>query len=231
MPKLLDSPEANYLIQYDDGDVELVTKSDMNRLVFEHGLWDLLKTGEEILCLKAEDKKPMMQVIPGEGARSYTIQMGDYEPVHLGPHQKGDLVDALIEGKSENGNTRESLVRLYDNTRDVSVRKRLINFVAKHEPFASVVEIVDDGWLIHGHLLLTWEREFYHPGTTSKTRSGSIIGDGSTESAYKLSTDQRLGVNSLREIQFEGQSHRLSDDEMDFIVRAMWSIANAPGKR
>ena len=127
--------------------------------------------------------------------------------------------------------TRESLVRLYDSTRDVSVRKRLINFVAKHEPFASVVEIVDDGWLIHGHLLLTWEREFYHPGTTSKTRSGSIIGDGSTESAYKLSTDQRLGVNSLREIQFEGQSHRLSDDEMDFIVRAMWSIANAPGKR
>ena len=81
MPKLLDSPEANYLIQYDDGDVELATKSDMNRLVFEHGLWGLLKTGEEILCLQAEDKKPMMQVIPGEGARSYTIQMGDYEPV------------------------------------------------------------------------------------------------------------------------------------------------------
>jgi len=231
MPKLLDSPEANYLIQYDDGDVELVTKSDMNRLVFEHGLWGLLKTGEEIFRLRAEDKKPMMQVIPGEGARSYTIQMGDYDPVHLGPHQKCDLVDAFIEGKSENGNMRESLVRLYDNTRDVSLRKRLINSVAKHEPFASAVEIVDDGWLIHDYLLLTWEREFYHPGTTSKTRSGSIIGDGSTESAYKLSTDQRLGVNSLREIQFEEQSHRLSDDEMDFIVRAMWSIANVPGKR
>lgn len=231
MPELLDNPGANYLIQYDDRSVELVPKSDMNRLVFEHGLWGLLRTGDDILVVKPDGEKPRIRVVPETSAQAYSLHVGDYDPIHLGPHQKADLVDALMEGKCEDGNLRRSLIRLYDTARDVSVRERIIGVIAEHEPFASNVEVVKDGWLIHQHLLLTWDREFYHPGTMSKTRSGHIIGNGSTEKAYQVNMRKKPDPDGMRSLSVDGHDYRLSDDEMDFITRAMWAIAAAPSGR
>lgn len=228
MPKLLDKSDANLLVENDDGDIELVPLSPLNRLLFDHDLWGLLRRGDEIVQFPADGDRPTVTVQPDDNAENYTIRIGKYDPLHLGVHQKTRLVDALLEVYEDgDGNDPSPLIRLYDEVREKQVRRHVIEPLADQPPFAGRIEQSDDGWLLNGHLLLTWEREFYHPNTTSRRVVGSSVAPGSTERAYQV----RFGSAPSemdRELTVDGMSYRLTNAEMEFIARAMWGVTATP---
>ncbi|AGM10963.1 hypothetical protein M193_gp082 [Halorubrum tailed phage 7] len=228
MPKLLDKNDANLLVENDDGEIELVPLSPLNRLLFDHGLWGLLRRGDEILIFGECEEHPQVTVQPDDAAENYTIRIGDYDPLHLGVHLKTKLVDALIEVYEEaDGDDPTPIIRLYDNVREGRVRRRVIDGLAEQPPFAGHVEVNGDGWLLNGHLLLTWSRKFYHPDTTSRRVVGSSVAPGSTEKAYQV----RFGnapSEMERELTVEGVRYRLTNAEMEFIARAMWGVTVTP---
>lgn len=230
MPELLDKNDANLLVQNDNGEIELVPLSPLNRLLFDHDLWGLLRRGDEVVQFAATDDGPTVTIQPDRDAANYTIHVGQFDPLHLGVHQKSMLVDALIEVYEDgNGDDPEPIIRLYDRVRERQVRQHIIEPLADQPPFASRVEKTDDGWLINGHLLLTWEREFFHPNTTSRKVVGSGVAPGSSEKAYKV----RFGdaAESMeRELTIGGMRYRLTDAELEFIARAMWGITSAPAR-
>ncbi|WP_372611669.1 hypothetical protein [Halomonas sp.] len=225
MVDIVDENDANYLVKYDDGSVDMISKSPMNRLIMERNLWGVLRSGSEIY-----EVKPKVRLIPGENARTFTLELGEFEPLHLEAHQKAELVDALMKGH-ENDDIQQALTELYDRLRNSDVRERLFSRLIEFPPFDGHAERQDGGWFINDHLLLTWDGEFYHPNTESKTRSGNIIGDGQSVMAYhvNLSTWQSQ-QDAKRHFELDGVEYRLSDTEMDFIARAMWAITAAPNQ-
>ena len=46
MPTTLDETDANLLVQHDDGRVEMISLSPMNKLLYDHDLWGLLREGD-----------------------------------------------------------------------------------------------------------------------------------------------------------------------------------------
>jgi len=230
--EILSDNDANWLVQYDDGSVDTVTKSPLNRLLFEHDLWGLLKRGDEIVTYSGDDK-PDVTVISNDDATEYILKLSSSDDkLHLGEHQKPRLIEALHDVYSlDEGVSVEPLLELYDDIREGMVRKRLMEKMASYGPFANTVELVEDGWLIHGHLLLTWECEFYHPDTTSRNPTGGVVIEkGSRATAYEL----RIGrdqQNTTREITLDGNQYRLTDSEMEFVARAIWAVAEAPRER
>lgn len=221
--EIIDNTPANYLVRRDDGTTDTLGKSKQNRLLIEHNLWGLLQDGTEVLSLDVADQPPIT-VVPSEEAREFTLSVGDYESIHLGPHKKSELVDALIEEEQEA--RAESLVTLFDRIRENRVRTEVIDAFLGQQPFADTVESNADGWLIHDHLLLTWECEFYHPNTTTYERSGSTVEQGSSEPAYE--PDINPPESDERSVTLNGTDYRLTNAEMEFIARALWGVANAP---
>jgi len=223
--KVLDKTDTNMLVQHEDGSVENVSLSPLNRLLFDHDLWGVLRDGTEILTLSEGNRE--VTVIPGDDAREYTLGVSETESLHLGEHQKSALIDALRQVYDE-GDERDPqpLIELYDRLRADMVRRRVVNGVGQNPPFASQLECREDGWLINGHLLLTWDNEFIHPGTTSRTVFGSGVRAGSSESAYQMTLSS--AGNENREVTIDGQTYRLTDSEMEFVARAMFALKQAP---
>ena len=113
MPTILDETDENLLVQHESGRVELIPLSPMNRLLYKHDLWGLLREGDEILMIGATDTTPRVEVAPIEDEdNSYTLVVGDLEPLHLGPHHKSRLIDALMD-YYESG-TPERLIHMFD---------------------------------------------------------------------------------------------------------------------
>ena len=228
MPELIDSNDTNLLIETEDGRTELVARSPLNRLLFDHELWGLLRRGDEMLVFGKSEDHPQVLIAPDSNAENYTIKIGDYDNLHLGVHQKTKLVEALAEVYENNGGEDPTpVIRMYDEIRKEQVRRRVIDSLAEQPPFAGRVEATDDGWLINGHLLLTWEREFFHPGTTSRRVVGSSVAPGSTEKAYRV----RFGdapAEMEREMTVDGVNYRMTDAEMSFIARAVWGVTVTP---
>jgi len=226
--KVLDKTDTNMLVQHKDGSVENVSLSPLNRLLFDHGLWGVLRDGSEILQLDGEDRG--VTLIPGEDAREYTMEVDETEPLHIGEHQKSELVDALMDCYGNDGERNPApLLRLYDRLRANVVRQRVVNYIGESAALGNSIEMRDDGWLINGHLLLTWDNEFIHPGTTSRTVSGSAVRAGSSEPAYQMSLSH-VG-NENRTITADGETYRLTDAEMEFVARSLWAIKQAPNNQ
>lgn len=226
--QVLDKSESNMLIQRDTGEVENVPLSPLNRLLFDHNLWGLLREGGEILRLQSNDERGAT-IIAGDDARTYTLDVGSTESLHIGEHQKGDLVDALIDVYESDERRVAPIVELYDRLRASMVRQRVVNYIAQNPPTSSHVEIRADGWLIHGDLLLTWDSEFVHPETTSRTVRGSGVREGASDEAYQMQLGQTSSEN--RTLTIDGETRRLTDSEMKFVAKAMWSIKKAPNNR
>jgi len=231
--EVLQSNDANWLVQFDNGEVDTVTKSPLNRLLFDHDLWGLLKKGDEIVTYQGGENQPKVTVIPSDDATEFTLKVKDAnDDLHLGEHHKPDLIDALKEAhEPDDGVDVLPIIDLYDTIREDMVRESVMERMADYGPFSEAVEPRSGGWLIHDHLLLTWEGDFYHPDTTSRNRSGSVIKDGARAEAYDLRLDSCSLPSADRDVTIGGEQYRLTDAEMEFIARGVWAVAEAPRER
>lgn len=228
--EILEENSTNWLVLTPDGSTATKTKdSDLNQLLYGHNLWGLLDTGNEIWQSSGLEDEPKVTVIPDDDAECYTLQVGDAPDLILGKHHKTDLVKAM--GKIYNdhdGETVAPIVSLYDRIRDNMVRKKLL--VPFLDVFGDKVAEREGGWFINGHLLLTYEGDFYHPENVSRNRSGSIIGEGTSIEAYGVDIDTPTD-QMQREITHEGETYCLTNSEVDFLARAMWAIENTTDRR
>lgn len=229
--QVLEENNTNWLIMTADGSTATKTKSsDLNQLLYGEDLWGLLDTGTEIWMSNGADDEPKVTLIPDDNAECYTIRIEDGGQLHLGAHHKTDLVDALgTMYRDDDGESVAAILNLFDRIRSDMVRQDVLQPFLDG-PLDGIIEGRDDGWFINGHLLLTWEREFYHPDNVSRNRSGSVIGEGTSIAAYGVSFKSPSGEMS-RQMEVGGETFRLTDAEMEFLSRAMWGIKNTPDKR
>lgn len=228
--EIIEENATNYLVKTSDGGTATKTKaSDLNQLLYGQNLWGLLESGDEIWTKDGAEDEPDVTIIPDDNATHYTLRVGDAPDLTLGEHHKTDLVDALADVYHDHdGQSTAPLVDLYDSIRDNMVREFVLDPFLK--AFTDKVGKRDDGWYINGHLLLTYEGEFYHPDNVSRNRSGRIIGEGTSTSAYKVDIDYPT-EEIQREISPDGQTYRLTDSEVEFIAKAVWGIKNTPDRR
>jgi len=224
---ILTESDTNWLIKYPDGRTKPVSKSPHNRLLYEHGLWGLLKGGTDILVLHSDDEaRATVRLTPSDDATEFALEVGNGDPIHIGEHNKSKLVEALRVHFECDDEDARPLVALYESIREDRIREDAMRALAEVPPFAEDVELQADGWLIHDHLLLTWEREFYHPNTTTRTVSGSAVNPASSEPAYQVSVGTPQDVS--RDVTLDGEQYRLTDGEMEFLAKAMFGITEAP---
>lgn len=227
--EIIEETTANWLVQDEDGTHDTIGKSPENKALINHNLWGLLRDGTEVFQATTVNDNDIT-LIPGDDAREFTLSVDDKDSLHLGPHHKSKLVDAIMDGKesdTEYGVAHE-LMRLYDGIRKNRVRTVVVSALAEKAPFAEKIEATADGWLIHGYLLLTWEGDFHHPGVQSYERKRSTVSEGSTEPAYELSVPNFSDPEQNRELTLGGESYRLTEAEMKFVAKALWAIAEAP---
>lgn len=229
--RVLEENEVNYLIMTEDGSTETKTKSsNLNKLLFGHDLFGLLREGSEIWMNQGGEDEPTVTVIPDDNAECYTLRLsGIRRDLTLGEHHKTNLVDALASVyEDHDGESNKPLIDLYEDIRGDMVRVELVEQFRM--VFGDKVQERDDGWYINGHLLLTYEGNFYHPENASRNRSGSVIGTGTSIEAYDLAF-QGSTTDMSREVTFEGESYRLTESEIEFIAKAIWAIENTPDRR
>lgn len=229
--QVLDDNSENWLLLTEDGSTVTKTKSsNLNQLLFGEDLFGLLETGNEVWVSKDRDDEPQVTVIPDDEAQCYTLRVGDLPPLTLPENRKGDLIDALAEVYEDyDGRSSVPLVQLYEEVRGNMVRDTVL--AAFLPPFGNRVEEREDGWFINGHLLLNYEGEFHHPTTESRERSGqTVIGSGAAAEAYNVNTGQ-IEENMQRMIDIDGQQHRLTDGEVEFLALVMWGVENTPDRR
>jgi hypothetical protein len=224
-PEVLDDNPTNWFVQFPDGSTDIVTKSNLNKLLFKHNLWGLLRDGTTTWEYHASGRTVLIQP---RDENEYELSVNGANPVVLGPHHKSDLVDALVDHyESEEGGNADELVALYDRVREQQIRSNVVGKFIDVPPIAGSATGVSSGWLINDHLLLTWEGDFLHPDTTSRQRNGSVISDGASENAYKVDVEWE-DVGMSREIEIDGNKIRLSNAEMKFLANALWAVTKAP---
>lgn len=228
--KVISENSVNWLIQTDDGRTETKTKaSDLNQLLYNHGLWGVLDTGNEIWTSEGSEAEPSIRLIPGEDAESYTIDPDGRPKLQLAPHYKTDIVSAMQTIYQDHDNeTVAPLLNLYERVRGNMVRADLLD--AFLPALGDRVEKRESGWFINGHLLLTYEGEFYHSEHVSRNRNGGIIGEGTSSEAYSQAVPEPDGSIN-REITVDGEDRVLTMGEVEYLTKAMWGIENTPDRR
>jgi hypothetical protein len=227
---VLEENKTNYLVMTSDGRAVTKTKSsNLNQLLYGHNLSGLLEAQEEVLQIAPEaEDEPTATIIP-HGDQEYELKFSSFpKPLVLAPHHKTLLVDALAEVFQEHDSeTVAPLAALYEDIREDMVRNSAL------EAFSALpgVEVRESGWFINGHLLLSWEREFYHPNNDSRTRAGStVVPVKSSAEAYNVRIAS-AEADMDRTVENDGTEYRLTDSEVEFLAKAMWAIKNTPDER
>lgn len=224
MPRLLEDRAEHALVQHDDGSVELIPWSPLNRLVYRHNLTGLLKDGDDVLAL-TRDEKPNVTVIPNDDATEFDLKVGE-DTIHLAPHQKSELVDRIADAYEGDGRPSvDPFVDWATDLLDTRANKSYVNQFADLPVFADSVEVRSDGWFINDHLLLTYDIEFYHPEVASRDAGDAELKQSDAE-AYKvrLTGDTEPGQSALSDFSRIGKA----DDQQKFIAKALWAVKHAP---
>lgn len=227
--QVLEENPTNWLVATDNGSTTTKTKSsDLNRLLFGHDLFGLLDTGNEIWIRQETEDEPRVEIIPDENAECYTIQVDEFPKLTLGAHLKTELVEAMAEMYQEHdGESVAPIIDLFDRFRADSVRTEVLTPI--YEALSERIERRDTGWFINGHVLLTYNCKMFHSDHVSRNRSGSVIGRGSSNSAYELETGDLSDMS--RNVMVDGKKRRLTNDELEFVHKAVWLIENTPDRR
>lgn len=223
MPRILDNRDSHVLVQ-EDGETKLVPWSDYNILVYKHGLHGLLVEREEILSLRGP---PKTEIAPdGDSGFSIKASNEDYDyQVRVPPHERRALLDALVQVYDDPDRDPQPLVDLVSEKLDFDVNPQIVNPLA--ETFGDAVEVTDDGWLIHGHVLLTYDNEFYHPNRRAADRNGTVLDESESRNAYEVRFRRRPdGDGQLNLDGFAGLG--TEDETVDFVARAVWAVTYAP---
>lgn len=224
-PTILDNNPTNWLVQFPGGDTDLVTKTDLKVLLFEHDLWGLLKENSTVW---RHDGRYNVEIVP-HGGNKYELFVNDKESIHIGPHRKSEMVAALRSHYESDNQDAVALVKFHRNLHAKQVRRHVVEHFGKLPPLDGNYTDNGGGWLINKHLLLTWSGDFHHPGTTSRTRSGSVVDKAANEKAYDINLNQPTdGIP--RQIEIDGEEVRVTDDEMKFVAKALWAVTQSPGE-
>lgn len=228
MPRILDNRDSHVLVQ-EDGEVKLIPWSPRNKLLYKHGLHGLIVDRSEILSLRGP---PAVEIAPdGDSGFSIKVSHDDHEEfedkVRIPPHGVQDLLEALATVYDTPERDVTPILSLVRERLDFDVAPGIVRPLANVEPFDSTVEIVKDGWLIHDHVLLTYNNEFFHPKQRGYTRNGSTIDDSANQEAYEVRFHRRPNSDGQAELTgFEGTGY--SDVLVDFVRRALWAVTYAP---
>jgi hypothetical protein len=222
--QVLDDNGTNYLVMTDDGSTVTRTKSsDYNKLIYGHGLAGLLDAGNEVWQSQGAEEEPRVTIIPSND-EAYTLRVGNTD-LTLGAHHKTDLIEAMAEMYEEgDGKSVQPIINLFEKVREDMVRVEALE--AFVEPLSERIEEREGGWFINGHVLLTYEGDFYHPDVISKNRDGSIIGAGSKVEAYDVEIE-----SPEDHVKREVGEYRLTISELQFVAKALWAIENTPDRR
>lgn len=227
MPRILDNRDTHVLV-LEDGETKLVPWSDYNTLVYKHGLHGLLVERDEILSLRGP---PKTEIAP-DGDDGFSIRVSDGDQsykVRVPPHERQSLLDALLTVYDDPERDPQPLVDLVSQKLDFDVNPQIVEPLASTRPFDDAVEVTDDGWLIHGHVLLTYDNEFYHPNRRGADRDGKVLDESANRNAYEVRFRQRPDGDG--QVDLSGFSGLGNEDEMvDFVSRALWAVTYTPEK-
>jgi hypothetical protein len=225
MPRILDNRDTHVLV-LEDGETKLIPWSDFNTLVYKHGLHGLLVARDEILHLRGP---PTVEIAPdGDEGFSITVSNNDHEyQVRVPQHETRQMLDALVDVYDDSDRDPEPLVELVDDQLGFDVNPNIVDTLADTRPFDDAVAVTKDGWLIHDHVLLTYDNEFYHPNQQAFTRNGEVVDEASDTHAYEVRFRQRPdGEGQLNLTGFAGLGNE--DEMVDFVARALWAVTYTP---
>jgi hypothetical protein len=225
--QVIEENSTNWLVATDNGTDIKTKSSDLNKLLYGHDLFGLIDDETEIWTRKATDEHPRIRITP-QGDGIYALEIGNAPELILGKHHKTKLVEAMAKMYEDRDGDPQPIINLFESIRADMIREEpLAPFLAA---LSSRVEEREDGWFINGHLLLTYENSFYHSENVSRTRSGSVIGTGTTTTAYRLdisADDAKMN----RVVETADQEYRLTDKEVVFLMKATWAVENTSDRR
>lgn len=215
-----------HLYVLEDGETKMIPWSDHNTLVYKHGLHGLLAERDEILTLRGP---PRTEIAPdGDSGFSVTVTNEEHEHrARIPPHETRALLDALVTVYDDDERDVQPLVDLVSELLDFDVNPEIVRPLASTQPFDDAVEVTEDGWLIHDHVLLTYDNEFYHPNQQAFTRNGGVVDESSDTHAYEVRFRER--PDGTGQLNLDGFAGLGTEDEMvDFVARALWAVTYAP---
>ena len=234
---VLDDRDSGWLVarKTRDGYVvtRLVSKKTETRLVYEHGLYEVLKTGTEVL---ESDGVRMWQFV-SQGVQGFKLTVDDEQAVFVGASEYDELLDALAEYYEGNAETiRTPLKNFYFELIDDRIRRSVVDRFLEEQPFATfsdmgTIESNEQGWVIGDEpgYVVTNEGDI-------EFRSGSSTRDiyrlkDSVSGEFELVTEdharklQHTGTSfERREVAIDGESITLSAKESAFLARVLWAI-------
>lgn len=212
------------------GTQEFVRLNDTRTvLAYQHGLADLIK-GEPAAVFTADADSYTMEVRPDTESNDYVLRYvtGDKSDHVVVPAEQMTKVFETIQNICEGDADGGALLSLYEDQREGMVRKRAVDdFARECPPLREHITVQKSGWLIYGHLRLTYDGSMYHPNTDSRELGGSITAAESANVAYKVDLPP-VPDDATRQFSHDGHEWLLTDDELDFIALALWAIENAP---
>ena len=215
MPEVIEERSGHLLVREEDGSVNLITLSPFNRLLYDHGLFGLLRAQDESLTLSNDDYSVSIEP---QGENVFEVDIEDHVTATLKPHEKTNLIDALVDVyEADDAPDPEPVVKATMALRDYDVIPSIVDDLADIPSFDGAVEVTDDGWLIYEKILLTYNNEFVNTQTDSHTRSGDSVRPTSKEGAYEI---------QFRKQRTLGDSYTDRDTEARFIARAKWAVDN-----
>lgn len=236
--EILDDRDEQVTVRLPDGSIDIFSKANPEtKLLFDHDLWDVLQTGERSLTFAwgRADAGDTLHLIPREDGPGFRLTIDPDEPVHtitLGEQHVPNVIEALAAAYTEPPASEvpdpQPIVDLYQSYQENRCRQDVLASIAGRVSLFQGVDVTDDGWLFNDHLLLDYEAEFYHPGTTSRVRSGSVVDASAANCAYDLRIEP---APSDEPIVVDGTSVLLTNIEQAFLTRAVWAAINAPDTR
>jgi len=234
---VLDDRDSGWLVarKTHDGYVEtkLVSKKTETRLVYEHGLYEVLKTGTEVL---ESDGVRLWQFV-SQGVQGFKLTVDDEQAVFVGASEYDGLLEALAayyEGSAET--IRTPLQDFYFELIDDRIRRSVVDRFLEEQPFATfsdmgIIESNEQGWLVGddpGYVVTNDGDIEFRSG--SRERDIYRLKD-SMSGEFKLVTEdharklQHMGTSfDRREVTIDGKSITLSAKESAFLARVLWAI-------
>lgn len=204
------------------------SKNPRNVLMFKHGMYGLVRgVTEEIYEFDTEKTCR----ISSDDKSSYTLWVGDREPLNTSPDRESQVLEA-VKRTVETGEAWP-LENVYQAIRDNQVRHKVINQLLSEAPFSvlrerGTIEADDRGWLIHGHLLLTWEVDLLNDTDDIGYRvdGSGVSRSQSTNSAFELDIDVDSNDMERPVVELDGKEYKFGAQEMRFIATALWVVKN-----
>lgn len=227
MTDLLEDRSSHLLVRHDNGDVELLPKSDRNVLLYRHDLFGFLRHGTDTLTFAHPNPNrnhdDITFVPAGEDIR---VQWRGDEFI-IGQHHRPAFLDVLsraFEYDDPDGRYATVAGWLHDLL-DVEVDRNRVAPLLDHPAIEPHVEPRLDGWVLYDYILVTFDNEVYHKhhgGKDTREHSSPNVPTGEKKQAWLLTTGDPDAQNP------PPLSSAADSPEEEFIARVLWCLDHLP---